>query len=83
MRSGLVGQVQGVDPCPLRPVEACGVESDGLVVALGGEVDDDTARGDVLDGEAESRATDGVEDQIELPVRASTTSFAPRRRRSA
>ena len=62
----LVGQVQRVDPRSLSPVEARRMEGDGLVVALGRDVDDDATRGDVLDGKAERRASDSVDDQVEV-----------------
>jgi hypothetical protein len=45
----LVEEVQRVDPCHLRPVEPRRMERDGFVVILGCDVDDDAARGDVLD----------------------------------
>src|SRR6266545_1142403 len=58
--------VHRVDLRPLRSVEARRLESDGLVVTLGRDVDDDAARGDVLDGEAERRAADSVDDHVEV-----------------
>ena len=62
----LVEEVQRVDPRPLRPVEPRRLEGDDLVVTLGRDVDDDATRGDVLDGEAEGRASDSVDDQVEV-----------------
>ncbi len=59
-------QVQRVDHRALRAVEARRVEGDGFVVALGRDVDDAATRGDVLDGKAERRASDSVEDQVEV-----------------
>ena len=62
----LVEEVQRVDPRPLRPVEPRRLEGDDLVVTLGCDVDDDAMRGDVLDGEAECRASDSVDDHVEV-----------------
>ena len=66
MGGELVGEVQRVDPRPLRPVEPRRLEGDGLVVALGRDVDDDSTRSDVLDGKAERGTPDNVDDQIEV-----------------
>src|SRR4029450_12987793 len=62
----LGGEIQRVDPCPLRPVEARRVEGDGFLIALGRDVDDDASRGDVLNGKAERLAPDAVDDQVEV-----------------
>src|SRR5829696_29294 len=62
----LVREVQRVDPRPLRPLEPRRLEGDGLVVALGRDVDDDSTRSDVLDGKAERGPPDSVDDQIEV-----------------
>ena len=76
-------EVQGVDRRAHRAVEARRVEGDGLVVALGCDVDDAAMRGDVLNGKAECPASYSVDDQVEVAVMVSTTSAAPRRPRSS
>jgi len=62
----LVRVVQRVDPRPLRRVEPRRLEGDGFVITLGRDVGDDATRSDVLDGKAECRASDLVDDQVEL-----------------
>jgi hypothetical protein len=42
------------------------VKADRFIVALRRDVDDDLARDDGLDCEAERRASDSVEDQVEV-----------------
>src|SRR5260221_2877573 len=68
MRGELVGKVQRVDPGAAGTVEAAGPEGDRFVVVLGCDVDHDTARGEVLDGEPECGPADAVDDEIEVAI---------------
>jgi hypothetical protein len=62
----LVEEVERIDARPLRAVKLRRTEGDGLVVALGCDIDDDAPRSDVLDGTAERRAPDSLDDQVEV-----------------